>query len=34
MGNKLLIEVGIEEIPARFLNEIGESFKKKFQRFS
>lgn len=33
MGNKLLIEVGIEEIPARFLNEIGESFKKNFKDF-
>lgn len=33
MGNKLLIEVGIEEIPARFLNEIGESLKKNFKDF-
>ncbi|MDI6861335.1 MAG: glycine--tRNA ligase subunit beta [Caldisericia bacterium] len=33
MGNKLLIEVGVEEIPARFLNEIGELIKKNFSDF-
>lgn len=33
MGNKLLIEIGVEEIPARFLNEIGESLKKNFADF-
>jgi len=33
MGNKLLIEIGVEEIPARFLNEIGESLKKLFKDF-
>ncbi|MBC7194095.1 MAG: glycine--tRNA ligase subunit beta [Caldisericia bacterium] len=33
MKNKLLIEIGTEEIPARFLNEIGESLKEKFKEF-
>jgi glycyl-tRNA synthetase beta chain len=33
MKNKLLIEIGTEEIPARFLNEIGESLKEKIKEF-
>ncbi|MCX8095127.1 MAG: glycine--tRNA ligase subunit beta [Caldisericia bacterium] len=33
MGNKLLIEIGVEEIPARFLNEIGDSLKRNFKEF-
>lgn len=31
MGKNLLIEVGVEEIPARFLNEIAENFKNNFK---
>jgi len=33
MGKNLLIEVGLEEIPARFLNDIIEDFKNNFKNF-
>lgn len=33
MGKNLLIEIGIEEIPARFLNDISENFKNNFKNF-
>jgi len=33
MGKNLLIEVGVEEIPARFLNDTIEDFKNNFKNF-
>jgi len=33
MGKNLLIEIGVEEIPARFLNDISENFKNNFKNF-